>query len=85
MALATGVSEICVDIAHRERLGLDELVDLLRRRYPALSDELSQEATQWDWPTAVALNGTSVEWDRMSDIELRDGDEVYFFKLVAGG
>lgn len=85
VALATGTAELCVELSEGATLGLTALVDLLRRRYPALADELSRDATEWGWPTAVAVNGAAIDWDHLGDVQLRDGDEVYFFKLVAGG
>jgi molybdopterin converting factor small subunit len=85
VALATGATEVCIDLAQSSEIALQALVEMLQRRYPSLTDELSREATEWGWPTAVALNGVAVEWDRMGEVILKDGDEVYFFKLVAGG
>ncbi len=85
LALAVGATELCIDVPQGAQLGLDALVNLLQKRYPSLSDELSREATEWGWPTAVTVNGSTVDWNHLAEVRLKDGDEVFFFKLVAGG
>ena len=64
---------------------LDNLLEALIRRFPALKGHLMEEEVPGALPFLLLINGRVVQVGDPSEIPLKPGDRVGFTRVVAGG
>jgi len=77
-----GVGQVDLDPAHRT---VGEVLDELTRLYPALKDELFDEEGKLDYLYQIILNGEKLEWSKVRDEPVKDGDRLAIFAVLGGG
>jgi len=79
----TGVLKTEVEVP--DGLTIRGLIDALARKYAKLREELLDEGGNLKPMYNILVNGRAVEWLNGLDTRLKDGDEVVFIPLAAGG
>ncbi|MCL6478282.1 MAG: MoaD/ThiS family protein [Peptococcaceae bacterium] len=78
----SGVGRVQLDPVYRTA---GEVLDELIRLYPALKDELFDEEGKLDYLYQIFLNGEKLEWSRIRDEPVKDGDQLAVFAVLGGG
>jgi molybdopterin converting factor small subunit len=62
---------------------LADVVREMNRRYPGFTIEA--QSGKFDLPYSLFVNDTLVQWDKIEQIPVHDGDKLFIFMAVSGG
>ena len=77
------VGEKSLKVEMEEAHTLADVVREMNRRYPGFLAEAQNGV--FDLPYSLFVNDTLVQWEKVAQVPVHDGDKLFIFMAVSGG